>query len=146
MQVIGFNFTKISAERFLNSEVTKGINTNLEFTNVEEEKLTLLKDSEAIKISFKYSINYGDKDPKKETKKNGEVIFEGNIILSATKEEAKEVMKSWKKKELPGQAKLTLFNLIIRKCSPKALDLEDQINLRLHLPLPQLMPAQKKEK
>lgn len=148
MQVIGFNFTKILAEHFPKFEGASKINTNIEFLELEEEKLPLLKDSEAIKVTFQYTITHSEaKDKKKDSKsekvnKKGEVIIEGNIVLSATKEEIKDAQKSWKKKELPQSFKITLFNLILRKCSSKALDLEDQINLPLHLPFPQLKTGQ----
>jgi hypothetical protein len=156
MQVIGFNFTKISAEHFPKFEGKSQINTNIEFLDLEEEKLSLLKDSEAVKIIFQYSITHSqvkDKDKKEDKKKDqpenmnkkGEIIIEGNIVLSATKEEMKDVQKSWKKKELPSAFKVPLFNIILRKCSSKALDLEDQINLPLHLPFPQLKAGQQSE-
>ena len=48
MQVIGFNFTKISAEREDKLE-RYSLNTNIEFTNLEKEEVELLKDSNAIK-------------------------------------------------------------------------------------------------
>ena len=54
MQIIGFNLTKVLAER--SPDFTRSaINTNIEFSNVEKEKVDLLKDAEAIKISFKFS-------------------------------------------------------------------------------------------
>ena len=93
MKVIGFNFTKISSERSQVPQKTT-ISTNIEFTNVDKEKIEFLKDSEPLKVDFKCSWVYSDAE-KKESK-FGEVSFEGNIILAAEKEEAKEILKSWK--------------------------------------------------
>lgn len=153
MQVIGFNFTKILAEHFPKFEGKSQIKTNIEFLDLEEEKILLLKDGEAVKVTFQYSIDHVEAKPKdakddkkkdksEKTNKKGEIVIEGNIVLSATKDEMKEVQKSWKKKELPPAFKIPLFNLILRKCSSKALDLEDQVNLPLHLPFPQLKAGQ----
>ena len=61
-----------------------------------------------LRISFKYSLDYTDKkeiptsdkkEKAKPEKRYGGVIFEGDIILTADKEESKELMKIWKKKE-----------------------------------------------
>ncbi len=133
MQVIGFNLKKILAERSVNFE--RGpINTNIEFTNIDKEKVELLKDAEALKISFIFSVIYSDQE-KKELK-HGEISFDGDIIMSADKEEAKELTKSWKKKQIPEDTRIPLINYILRKCSTKALLLEDDINLPIHIPFP----------
>ncbi len=135
MQVIGFNLTKVLAERSPNF-TRSAINTNIEFSNVEKEKVDLLKDAEAVKISFKFSIIYEDRE--KKDKKNGEVSCEGVIVLSTSKEEAKDFHKSWKKKEVPKDTMIPLYNVILKKCSVNALQLEDDLNLPPHIPFPQV--------
>lgn len=140
MQIIGFNFTKISAEKI--EEMQKpNISTNIEFINIEKEKIDFLKDSEAFKVSFKYGLDYENREEKK-ILKNGEIKFEGRIILSTNKEESKKILKSWKKKEIPNEIKVPLFNLILKKCTPKAVYLQDEINLPSHVPMPRISPKQ----
>ena len=140
MQVIGFNLKKILAERSTNFQ--RGpINTNIEFTDVDKEKLDMLKDLEAIKISFVFSISYADQE-KKEELKHGQVSFEGDIILSSTKEEVKNITKSWKKKQIEEDTRIPLINFILKKCSTKALILEDDLNLPAHIPFPQVRKGQ----
>ena len=147
MQIIGFNFTKILAEKSPDFE-RSGLNTNIEFTNVIEEKVPILKDSESIKVSFKYSLIYSTQDEKKKEKeeKKGEVTFEGNIVLAVNKEEAKSLQKDWKKRKLPESIKIPLFNLILRKCSIKAAQLQEDVSLPIHLPIPKIAPAQNQKK
>jgi len=131
MQVIGFNLTKIHGEK-LPSFSKAGINNNLEFTNVEKDKVDLLKDLEVIKLSFKYILLYGNIEKPEETKekdKQGEIYFEGNIILSATEDEAKDFHKSWKKKEIPKSSVAPLYNFILRRCSVKAINLQEDLTL-----------------
>jgi len=147
MQVIGFNFTKIEASR--NPILSQGlnINTNIEFTNVEKEKVELLKDKDPVKAHFKFSIVYLKKEEKKDKEKEQEeakIIFEGFMILATTAEESKEFIKTWKKKELSPSIRLPLFNLILKRCSVKALQLEDELGLPNHMPIPQIAP-QKQE-
>ncbi len=141
MKVIGLNFTKISATKDSNFQVGKSINTDIEFTDVAKESVSLLKeDSEALRVSFRFSVTYLESDDKK-SKKNAEIAFEGNIIVSGTKDESKDIQKAWKKKEIQNSFKVPLFNLILRKCSPKALQLEEELNLPTHIPLPQIRPG-----
>ena len=144
MRVIGFNLTRMSATKTSEFKSPYAKNTNIEFTGLEEEKIDFIKDSDSTKVSFKFSVDYthSDKERKKEGKKIGSVEFEGNIVLATSKEETKEIFKAWKKKELPMSFKVPLFNLILKKCSIKAVALEEEVGLPLHLPIPQFSPQQ----
>lgn len=146
MQVIGFNFTRISAERFPEYKSGKTINNNIEFTSLDKDKIEVLKDLEAAKVSFKYALTYKDNADEKEiAPKDAEIIFEGVIILSLTKDESKELFKFWKKKELPASFRIPLFNLLIKKCAARALSFEEELNLPPHINIPQLAPKPKQE-
>ncbi len=139
MQVIGFNFTKIGVDRISGALRPSAINTNIEFNDMVPESIPLLKDQEALRVLFKFSVTYHDSSQKKEVKQ-GEVSFEGTIIIATPRGQAKDIIKGWKKKELPTDVQFPLFNLILRRCTPKALDLEDQVGLPTHIPLPHLSP------
>lgn len=143
MKIVGFNFTKISSWRSPDFKRTP-ISTNIEFKDIEKEKLEILTDQEALKVLFNFSIVYQDKEAKKEEDKQGEVSFEGFLVLVATKEEAKDIQKNWKKKKLSPALQIPLYNFILKKCTPKAVFLEDELNLPSHMPIPQVS-AQKKE-
>ena len=151
MQVIGFNFSKISASR--EKEVLKpNIDTHIEFVNLEKMSVDLLKDMESSALDFKCTITYSkseekteDKEKhkdKKEEMKKAEIAFEGNIILALTKDEAKDIHKSWKEKSLPNQIQIPLYNLILRKCTPKAVSIADEISLPSPIPMPKIRGAQ----
>ncbi|MEK6850274.1 MAG: hypothetical protein AABX85_01730 [Nanoarchaeota archaeon] len=145
MNVLSFNFTKISAERKLPFK-HKSIRTNIEFINIEKDEIEMLKDSEVIKISFNFVVDYSESKEKEESKEpTGKIIFEGVVILSADKEESKEILEAWKNKKLPETTKAALFNLILKKCSIKALSLEEELNLPYHLPLPNIKKTPQKE-
>ena len=137
MKLLNIFFNSISGQR---NEAIKSYNTNItiDYLEIEKEKIEILKETDAIKISFKLAIEYSGKDKEKE--KAGHVFFEGKIILSANKDESKEIMKYWKKKEVPAALKATLFNALIKKCTPKALLLEEELNLPFHASIPQLRP------
>jgi hypothetical protein len=137
-RIIGFNFTKVSAEKsqaFKSSKID--INTNIEFTKVEKETLELLKGGEATKISFNFSINYGD-----EKKPEAKIGFEGLIVLTADEKETNDIYQSWKNKQLPQQTQIPLFNIILKKSAARALQLQDELNLPSHVRIPQIQPKQ----
>ncbi len=142
MQVIGLNFTKILAEKS-GSFRKSSINTNIEFTELEKTEFDILKDSEALKISFRYSITFSTSEHKEA--EDGKILFEGAITLAVSKEEAKSLKKSWKKKQLPNNIRIPLFNLILRKCTPKAMYLADEIDLPSPVPLPKIKPKTEQE-
>lgn len=138
VQILGFNFTKVSAERFLGSKPVKDpkdrkITTNINFTDVEKENIPILKE-EAAKVSFNFTVLY---EPK-----HAELSFNGAIILKLEKEDLKNVIKEWKKKKLPEELRVPLFNLILSKCSLRALQLEEELNLPTHIPLPRVSKQQ----
>ena len=141
MKIAGYSLTDVKATRDHKFK-RSAINTNIEFTNIEKENLEILKDSEALKASFKFSVNY-KASPNKDEKNNlAEVSYEGILLLSVSKEESKEFLKSWKKKEVPKTMVLPLYNFILRKCSIKALQMEEDMGLPPHMPLPQVKSQQ----
>ena len=137
MRVIGFNFTKISIERLTDAgpEGELKISTQMDVPEIKELKSDVLKTKEEILAAkFTYEVDY--------TPNFAKIKFEGKILLALEPKIAKDVLKQWKKKEMPEDFRILLFNVILKKSSIKALDLEEELNLPLHIP----MPSFKKEK
>ncbi len=134
-QIIGFNLTKISVEREkeLKGQIT--VKYNIEVPEAKKESLSLSKDKDVLSFNFKFNINY---EPKLAS-----LVFEGNVLLLAEPKETKEILKGWKKKGegLVGNVRLIIYNTVLTKCSVKALELENDLNLPSHLPLPKIAPA-----
>ncbi len=131
MKIIGFNFQKISAEKF--KELSEGfkMNTKIDISSIESINSDFLKTKEdLIKISFVYSISY-DSDFAK-------IDLAGSFILSVEPKIAKEILKGWKDKKTSEEFRLFIFNMILRKSNVKALQLEDELLLPYHIPLPSL--------
>ncbi len=144
MKIIGFNVEEIHAKKAFDFKRT-AISTDILFTNIEKAKIDVLKDDEALKISFKFIVAYKDSD-KKESQDKNEVSIQGSMLLMVSKDEAKDFLKSWKTKEIPKDRALGLYNVILKKCSVKALQLEDEINLSPHIPFPQIRNQQPQNK
>lgn len=133
MRIIGFNLTKISIQRKEDIQGQLKINQNIDIKGVKQESIPISKD-EALKIHFKFTIDYSEDSAK--------VEFEGSVLTLPDNEEMKQVLDSWKNKQLPGNMRIGLFNFIMNKCNIKALTLEDDMALPLHLPMPKLNPEQ----
>jgi hypothetical protein len=136
MQIIGFNLTKISAERKEKLIGNLQINQSVNIQEVIREKVPISKD-EALKMKFNFAIDYKEDFAR--------VEFEGNLILLPDKEELRNFLKEWKDKKVPNEVRIPLFNFIMNKCNIKALNLEDELNLPLHIPLPKVNPENKPE-
>lgn len=120
MKVIGLHFTKISAEKLQDFKKEFTINTNIEFLEIEKEEVSieLPQDIEPTRVNFKFSVNYNTEE--KKNNNLAKVVLEGIILLHATKDESKDLLKAWKKKEIPNDFKVPMFNFILKKMFPKS--------------------------
>lgn len=129
MKVVGFSFTKMSIEKESDKFENLKINTKIDITNVTQVKSDVFQSKEnLIEIKFSYLINY---DPK-----IAQISFAGNMLVLVDAKTAKNFQKEWKNKKFPEEHKILLFNVILKKSNLKALQLEDELNLPLHISLP----------
>lgn len=136
MKLIGFNLNKISAEILSNKFEELKITNNIKIEDIEPAKADIFKkDEEALNIKFNYSLDYNPKIAK--------LMFSGSVLLLISQKESKEILKQWAEKKIESNLKFPLFNLILRKTSIKAIELEDELNLPLHVNLPSLKPDKK---
>ncbi|MFQ5531440.1 MAG: hypothetical protein ACE5ES_02385 [Candidatus Nanoarchaeia archaeon] len=129
MKLIGFNFTKISAEKKGDLIKDLKISNDIDITEIKKTKSEIFKeDEDLLEINFKYLINY---DPN-----IAKIILEGTLLIAVKPKESKEILKSWKNKKMSDEFKFSLFNIILRKSGVKALSLEEEMNLPYHIRLP----------
>ena len=139
MKIVGLNYTKISGEK-QDKALKSEISTDISFIDIKKEDVTI-KDREVVTVSFSYTLSY--KNSEKKDQKLGHVQFEGNIAVSLFPDEAKEMWKLWKKKEMSDSMRVAIFNFILRKCTAKALMLQDELGLPTHIPLPRFNVSKK---
>jgi hypothetical protein len=131
MRLVGFNFTKISIEKFKDRVENLKFNTKIDISSIEPLKSDLIKvKDEPLKIDFVYSVLYEPEYAKLE--------LAGTIILSIEPKMAREILRGWKDKEMNEEFRIFMFNIILHKSNIKALELEDELNLPPHIPLPAL--------
>ena len=138
MRLAGFNFSKISIEKFSEKVENLKINTKIDISEVKNVKSDIFKTKEDfLGVKFTYSLNYSPNFAK--------IEFMGNIIVATESKIAKDVLKEWEEKKMPEEFKMALFNVILRKSNVKALQLEDELNLPIHIQMPSLKKEDKKE-
>ncbi|MGA2130401.1 MAG: hypothetical protein ABSG05_02185 [Candidatus Pacearchaeota archaeon] len=139
MRILGFNFSKISVERLKGKQGELSVNSNIDIEDIEELKDNILKGEEKpIQIDFIYTVKY---DPE-----IAKIDLKGTIILSLEEQQAKDTLRDWKKKKLPDEFRNVVFNIILRKATIKALELEDEMNLPTHMPMPVVSNENTEEK
>ncbi len=136
MRIIGFNLTKILSERKDKPAQNLKIKSNIEISDVSKDKIEITK-QEILKIGFKFSIEYEPDFAK--------IELAGYLILIPEPDELKKILKSWKSKKVPDDIRIPLFNFIMTKCNIKAIPIEDELNLPLHIPMPSLKPQPKED-
>ncbi len=137
MKLLGFNFTKISVEKFLDTSENLKVNTNVDIGEIKKLKGDLLKGKEEfVGVKFTFTVDYNPDIAKIELK--------GTILLSVEPKMLKDVLKQWEEKKIPENFKLAIFNTILRKANIKALQLEEDMSLPLHLTLPHVKAEEKK--
>ena len=139
--IVGFGFTKLSAEKKENAKGKIDINNNVSIKDVLEENFALGKDRQQniLKFLFEFTSKY---EPNV-----GNILFEGELLYMEEPKKAKEILADWKKnKKLPKDLMAGLLNTILTKCNIQALILSQQVNLPPPIPLPKVQinaPADK---
>ena len=135
IKILGFNFTKINAERNSNFKGKLEVKSNIHIASIEKEKLQISK-TEAVKILFEFTINYGEL---------GKVEIFGSMFLTLDSKSTKELLNGFKSGNVPAEINALIINIILQKASLRALQLEEELSLPLHIQFPRLQPAQNQD-
>jgi len=137
MKILGFNFSKLNIEKYKESLNNLQIKNEVDILEVSEVKQDFFKtEEEMIGVKFMYNVIYSPDIAKVQT--------EGNMLIALDYKTAREILKDWKKKSLPEEFRIAMINIIFRKAGLKALELEDQMNLPLHMQMPSLRKKEEK--
>jgi hypothetical protein len=139
MIIVGFEFTKIAAER--KQQVTGKVNiaNNVTIKNIEKSDLNLGKGKqEGIKYQFEFSSKY---EPDMAI-----IQFEGTVMCIGEPKEIDAVLKEWKKdKRLAKEVVNLIMNTILMRCNVEAIILSRDISLPPPVPLPKVEESPKKK-
>ena len=138
--IVGFGFTKLSAEK---KEAAKGkidINNNVSIKDIKEDSFSFGSNKQnVIKFIFEFTSKY---EPSV-----GNILFEGELLYMEDPKKTKEILTSWKKdKKIPKEIMGGLLNTILTKCNVQALILSQEVNLPPPIPMPKVQMAEQSEK
>ena len=138
--IIGFGFTKLSAEKNAQAKGNIDINNNVSIKDVQEDNFSMGKEKQnVLKFTFDFTSKY---EPNV-----GRVVLEGELLYVDEPKKAKEILNGWKKdKKLDKELMATLLNTLLVKCNVQALILSQQINLPPPIPLPKVQMAAQESK
>jgi hypothetical protein len=128
IKLIGFNFLKANVERNPEFKGDLKMKSDMKILSVEKDKLDLVK-QETIKIGFEFKIDYGDL---------GKLELQGTLGLMLDSKTQKDLLSQWKENKISEELQVPILNIILQKSTLKALQLEEEFNLPLHMQLPRL--------
>ena len=131
MAIIGFNFTKMLAER-KNAPTEKiNISNNVSVQNVEEFQLKGKQKEKAAKFSYLFTSTY---EPNV-----GKIEINGEIIWMDEEKQVKDLITSWKKdKKVPKEIMTDVLNAVLTRCNIESVVISRDINLPPPIPLPKV--------
>ena len=128
-RLLGFNLKKIEVQREDKAPEKVDIVSDIKIENAEKHNVELVGE-DALKIDFEFKLTYKD---------FAKLSMQGFLILMVEDKIFKEALKEWKKnKKLPKDLNMGIINLILQKCSLRALQLEEEMGLPLHIQMPRV--------
>ena len=91
MSIVGFSFTKITAERKSSVRGKVNINNNIGIKDVKERELSFSKDQSGLEFQFEFTADY---EPQL-----GSIKLNGEVLYMESSKKVSEVMDRWKKEK-----------------------------------------------
>ena len=123
IKIIQANFLEINAKRNPEFSGKLKLKTSIKINTLEESKKT----KNVLKVGYTFEIDYGDL---------GKVKIKGELYLLSDPKTAKILLNSKENNNYNTQEYTEITNLIIKKASVKAFELEEELNLPIHIKLP----------
>jgi hypothetical protein len=130
MAIIGFNFTKIAAQRISGRTGKINITNNIGVRNIETSKFSGDDKRSAVKISFRYDGVY---DPKV-----AHLQFDGDVVLLLEKKAADDLVVAWKDGKADTKILTGAMNHVLERCNIQAIILARDMNLPSPVPMPKV--------
>ncbi|MBS3164469.1 hypothetical protein J4439_03485 [Candidatus Woesearchaeota archaeon] len=129
MAVIGFNFSKMLAEKKSAPKGELKVQINLAIKDVEEANFGLGKTKEqGLKYSFEFTTKY--------VPNFGSIVLTGEVLDLQDEKTVKAVLKEWKDtKKLDDKLVSGVYNSALQRCSVQALILSKEMGLPSPIPL-----------
>lgn len=124
--ILGINLNKVNAERISRLQGNIQITNKTNITGVKSTGLT--KKDAVSEICFEFRTLY-----LQDKKTVGKIEIDGSVLYQ---QDQKELLKCWKtEKKLPKDLEIPIMNAILTKCSVRAVDSAEHVNLPPPIPL-----------
>ncbi|MBR9702805.1 hypothetical protein GOV10_02100 [Candidatus Woesearchaeota archaeon] len=130
MAIIGFNFTKIGAQRYVSTTQKVQVTNNVSVTNITESKMGGDTERKTVRLSFRFDTIY---EPK-----TARMQMEGDVLLLLATKEADSLVKGWKDKKVPTTSMLGAMNHVLERCNVQAIILARDLGLPSPVPMPKV--------
>jgi len=127
IKLVGSRITKLSAEKNTDFKGKIEINTNIRVISIDKTK----EAKDTLKVGYLFEIDYAEL---------GKISIQGNLFIATDSKTIKDILKIKEDKKIDAPEYLAITNLINQKSSIKALELEDEMGLPIHMRLPTLSP------
>jgi hypothetical protein len=138
MAIIGFNFTKINAERKKAVDGQIKVQNSVKIDDVRESTLNVGdKKQKTLIFEFSYISTYQPEI--------GIIELKGALVFMTDQKKIEEIAKNWKSnkgKKLPEDIMAPVINTVLNKCSITALQMSKEINLPPQIDLPKIKITQ----
>ncbi|MBS3088100.1 hypothetical protein J4226_05905 [Candidatus Pacearchaeota archaeon] len=125
IKIIGAKFLELEAKKNPNFSGKLQLKTNIQINLLEKLK----ESKDTLKLTYIFEINYGNL---------GKIVIKGVLFLSMDLNTIKIILKNKENKEYNTPEYIKVTNLVIQKASIKALELEEELGLPIHIKLPTL--------
>jgi hypothetical protein len=123
IKLIGAKFIKMEAVR--NPEFSGKAPMSNDIKILSMDRVKDMK--ETLKVHYSYKVDYTGL---------GHVLLEGYLFITSDSKVIKAIQKTFDDKNFESPEQLAITNLIVQKASVKAVALEDEFGLPIHLRLP----------
>ncbi|MFH0875494.1 MAG: hypothetical protein V1859_06135 [archaeon] len=132
MAIVGFDITKIHAEKNKAAVGKIDIANNLSIIDIKEAKLNLGTEKKSgLEFNFLYASRYNPEI--------GIIEIHGKVIYMEKEDKVKEVLDSWKKdKKIKKDIVSAVYNSILSRCNVQAIILSREVALPAPIPLPKV--------
>jgi hypothetical protein len=125
IKLIDSKFIEIEAKRDPNFSGKLELKTNIKIISVEKTE----KSKEMLKINYIFEADYKDL---------GKIKLNGLLFLNTDTKTVKKIIKNKEENDYSSEEFIIITNTIIQKASIKAFELEEELNLPIHIKLPSL--------
>lgn len=136
--IVGFTFTKLSVERHTSLQGKIGVKNDLNIRDVQEQPLApdMSSNQQAVSFAFVFTVSY--------TPHVADITILGNVLYAAAPKTISEILSTWQdKKKVSADISVDVLNFVLQKCNIRALELAQEFNLPLHIPMPTVNLQQK---